>query len=229
MGKHHRWTAEEKDFLTETVSECRSSNEAAAAFNARFGTNLSAEAVRTYARKYLGVKFTNAKYRKYSAAEKAFIVENANKMTFAELQSGLFRISGRTAHITSVANFVEKTLGVRHGQMRKRHIGAETVKSDGYTYVKIASDPHGGGKNWIPKQRLVYEQFHNVRLGPEFLVIFLNGNKLDFSKENLYAMPRRYVPFMTKNNWWSNDPQLTLTAIRWCELFYAIKEVGSGD
>lgn len=30
---------------------------------------------------------------------------------------------------------------------------------------------------------------------------------------------------MAKNHWYSTDPVLTLTAIKWCELYYATKGI----
>jgi hypothetical protein len=229
MRKHHRWTDEQKTFLIETVGDYESSQAAAKAFNEKFGTSLSNEAIKTFVWKRLGLKFTSAKYRHYTDAEKTFIAENAETMTMAELSDELFRLFGRKTSLYSVANYVEKTLGIKHGYLNKACIGAEVVKSDGYTYIKIADEPRGGGKNWVSKQRVVYERIHNVTLQSEYHVVFLNGNKQDFRKENLYALPKRFIPIMSKNKWWSDNPELTLAAIKWCELFYTIREVGKGD
>ena len=228
MRNLNRWTEEQNKFLEETIGDYESANAAAKAFNEKFGTSLSDEAVKAHAYKNLGLKFTNAKHRQYTDEEKAFIAENAETMTMLEISNELNRLFGRQTSLNSVSNYVTKKLGIKHGQLTEVPIGAESVKSDGYTYIKIADNPYGGGKNWVIKQRVVYEQLHNTKLDPGYHVVFLNGDRQDFRKENLYAVPAKCVTIMAKNKWWSADPELTLTAIKWCELHYAIKDVG-GD
>lgn len=226
MRSHHIWTNEEEDFLRDTINEYSSSEEATEAFNKRFGTNLSSQAIKTRVWKKLGLRFTNAKYRQYTDAEKEFLAQNATSMTFKELSDGLYRISGRRSHYISIGRYLTQTLGIKHGQLNKLAIGDETVNNfDGYVRVKISDDPNGGGKNFVTKQRVLYEQMHGVQLPDDYVVVFLNNDKRDFSKENLYAIPRRFLPFMTKNKWWSDDPTLTLTAIKWCEHYYTAKDV----
>lgn len=226
MRSHHIWTKEEEDFLRDTIGEYSSSAEATEVFNRKFDTNLSVEAIKTRVWKKLGLKFNNAKYRQYTDAEKEFLAQNAESMTLKELSDGIYRISGRKRHYISIGRYLTQTLGVKHGQLNKLEIGGEMLReSDGYTLIKVSDDPKGGGKNFIMKQRLLYEKFHNVSLPDDYLVIFLNNNKQDFSKENLYAIPRRFIPFMTKNQWWSDNPKLTLTALKWCEHYYATKDI----
>lgn len=226
MRTHHIWTKEEEDFLRDTINEYSSSEKATEAFNNRFGTNLSDQAIKTRVWKNLGLKFTNAKYRPYTEAEKEFLAQNAESMTLKELNDGLYRISGRKGHYISIGRYLTQTLGIKHGQLNKLKIGDEVFsESDGYTRVKVSDDPQGGSKNFVMKQRVLYEKFHNVQLPNDYLVIFLNNNKQDFSKENLYAIPRRFLPFMTKNKWWSDNPEFTLTALKWCEHYYATKDI----
>ena len=61
----------------------------------------------------------------------------------------------------------------------KLPIGSERIKSDGMTQLKI-------GKNkWEYKQRYLYEQYHNVKLTSNDYIIFLDGNRNNFSIDNL--------------------------------------------
>jgi len=55
-------------------------------------------------------------------------------------------------------------------------------------------------------------------------MIFLNNNKTDFNITNLYPMKKKYLAYMSRNHWYSNNPDLTLTAIKWCELMYSTQE-----
>lgn len=229
MHSYHIWTEQEDAFLRDTIGEYSSSTEATTAFNKRFGTNLSDGAVKTRIWKKLNLKLTNAKYRTYTEAEKEFLMNNATTMTLKELSDGLCRISGRKAHFASIGNYLTKKLDIKHGQLNKLGIGEESQRGyDGYIMVKVSDNPQGGANNFVMKQRLLYEQFHNVTLPDDYCVVFLNNNKQDFSKENLYAIPRKFLPFMRKNQWWSDNPVVTLTAIKWCEHYYAIKELKGG-
>ena len=91
-------------------------------------------------------------------------------------------------------------------------IGAERVHQ-GYTQVKV------GPKKWELKQRVMYEKYHNAKLKPQDVVIFLNANKKDFSKENLYLIDRETQMYMAKNDLWSEDPELNKTAVKIAEIY----------
>lgn len=91
-------------------------------------------------------------------------------------------------------------------------IGAERIHQ-GYTQVKVSE------KKWELKQRVMYEKYHNVKLKPQDVVIFLNRNKKDFSKENLYLIDRETQMYMAKNDLWSGDPELNKTAVKIAEIY----------
>lgn len=57
-----------------------------------------------------------------------------------------------------------------------------------------------------------------------YLIVNLDMDKLNLSIENLYCIPRKMALLMSKNKWWSKDAVITLTAIKYCELWYALKE-----
>lgn len=72
-------------------------------------------------------------------------------------------------------------------------LGTERADSkDGYIYVKVAerkTDPKSSHDNWRPKHHLVYEQAHGAI--PEGCnVVFADHDKLNFSPDNLVAVPR---------------------------------------
>lgn len=105
------------------------------------------------------------------------------------------------------------------GSYKKGHIpinaspiGAERMYQ-GYTQVKVSS------QKWELKQRVMYEKYHNVKLKPQDVVIFLNRDKKDFSKENLYLIDRETQMYMAKNNLWSGDPELNKTAVKIAEIY----------
>ena len=113
-----------------------------------------------------------------------------------------------------------------------RPLGSETV-SAGKIYVKVADNPisadkasFGDGGNWVQKNRYVYEQTHG-KIPDEYQVIALDGDRNNFNPGNIHAVPRRIGMMLVVNKLYS-DNKITLTAIKWCELFYALTDCGKG-
>ena len=56
-----------------------------------------------------------------------------------------------------------------------------------------------------------------------YFVIFLDNNQMNFDISNLYCVNRKIHVIMSKNKWYTNNKENTLTAIKWCELYYVLK------
>ena len=100
-------------------------------------------------------------------------------------------------------------------------IGAEMRNIDGYTLVKV-SDTGIKNKDWKTKQSVMWERYHGK--SPRGVVVFLDADRTNFSRDNLYSTSRKVHAVMCSNGWYTTSREHTLTAIKWCELFYAIKE-----
>ena len=61
-------------------------------------------------------------------------------------------------------------------------------------HIKI-SDPN----KWELLNRYKYKEYHNIDLTSNDIIIFLNGDIEDFSKENLYKITRGELVIMNKN------------------------------
>lgn len=103
-----------------------------------------------------------------------------------------------------------------------------------FLWLKISDDPRDYSQlknpsskaynhNWVKKDTYVWEQ-HNGPIPKGHILIHLNKNRQDCSIENLYCTTRKIGLLLSKNNWHTEDAELTLTAIKWCEYFYAIKD-----
>ena len=107
-------------------------------------------------------------------------------------------------------------------------------KSQTGTYIKVLYVPPGtkfsGYKEpyWLPLQRKVYQDAYG-EIAPGKMICFLDGDTDNFDLDNLYCIDRKIAAIMSSHKWWTDSRDLTLTAIKWCELFYAIKEVNSHD
>ena len=92
----------------------------------------------------------------------------------------------------------------------------------GYIEVKVSE------KKWVLKQRVLYEQYHNVKLEPNQVVIFLNTDKTDFSKENLYLIDRKTMMHMAKEKLWSENEDLNKIGVKIAELLKVMHEKTKG-
>ena len=117
--------------------------------------------------------------------------------------------------------------GKRNPFTQRKPIGAE-MWSAGKLYVKVSEDVVPSGKancnedgNWREKKRVMYEQYYGM-IPDGYLVIQLNMDKADFRKENLYAVPRGIGMMMGANKWYSENAEITLTGIKYCELYLAL-------
>ena len=116
--------------------------------------------------------------------------------------------------------------------MLRRAWGRWNEKKKGkYIRVKIKECEHDGewsdkkaNNCWTTKQRVVWEQHHKRVVPDDCQIIFLNSNTNDFDIDNLYCIKKKYLSYMRSNNWFSTNPEVTLTAIKWCELMYATQE-----
>lgn len=138
------------------------------------------------------------------------------------------------------SSFLSKTLGIRmnrnQGQFRKggspRSLPIGTIKKTRYgTYIKIKEDTRFGCVKrsgyskpyWIPLQEKVYqENFGPIPDG--CFICFLDGDRNNFSKENIYPINRKISSYLAKNKLWKKDAEQTKTAILLAELVQKIKE-----
>ena len=97
-------------------------------------------------------------------------------------------------------------------------IGTEYVKDDGMVLVKIAKD------KWEYKQRLIYEQYHNVELTSDDYVIFLDQDRSNFNINNLRRINRRESSIIANQKLFSNQPIITETGIDIARLMIKTKD-----
>lgn len=97
-------------------------------------------------------------------------------------------------------------------------IGTEYVKPDGMVLVKVTPN------KWKYKQRYIYEQYHNVELPKNTMVIFLDGDRTNFNINNLMAVSTPEYNCIKNKDLISNNGMVTKTAILGARLYYKVKE-----
>ncbi len=84
-------------------------------------------------------------------------------------------------------------------------IGHETIRNDGYTYVKVAE------KKWVFKHRMLWEK-HNGPVPAGHIVAFRDGNPHNFLLDNLELITRKEN--VRRNRWGAGPSQYSLISGR---------------
>jgi hypothetical protein len=182
---------------------------------------------------------TFRKVTRYTQAEEKWLLENYSKCsTYKELTAELNNRFGNERKITSVREKCTKGLGIKgmknptvYGEGKAKEqcpIGTIRKSSNGNTYIKVKDSAYtyqSGYREpyWLPIQKKVWmDHYGEVPEGK--MVIFLDGNRDNIDISNLYCIDRRISARLAWNGWYSDNTDLTLTAIKWCELFYLLRQ-----
>jgi hypothetical protein len=107
-------------------------------------------------------------------------------------------------------------------------IGSESVRSDGFIWVKVKNDKIPGKymfhKNYRRKHHVLYEQYHGCKLSKDDCVLFLDGDKSNFAKDNLYKCSRSESAEFRKNQWGRHGREFSLAALTYCRLKEKLKK-----
>jgi hypothetical protein len=76
-------------------------------------------------------------------------------------------------------------------------VGAERINGDGYTEVRIRNPSGKRWKNWKPKHRIIWEKAQG-KIPRGHVVIFADGNKLNFALDNLLLLSRSELSIMNR-------------------------------
>lgn len=182
------------------------------------------------------------KHTYFTSEQEAWLRDNFYCVgSHAELTDKFNATFGTERNIGMIKEKCSKRMGLRgmnnstqYGQKRKSELPVGTIrKTQVGTYIKVIpvmnshincyKEPY-----WLPLQKKIYQDAYGV-IAPGKMVCFLDKNPQNFELDNLYSIDRRISAVMSKNRWWSENPDLTLAAIKWCELHYALKEVNSND
>jgi hypothetical protein len=234
----HRYAEEEKSFLRENAEKC-TYPELVEMFADNFGVQVTLCGLQQYCRKILGVKCRTNRHV-FNDTEKEWLKLNIDKGTYEEIATLFNTAFGTNVSKQSISDVCTKRMHLRksenkgnfcsHQERKKLPVGTER-KYNGYWHIKVDDKYHEGittrrlfAENWKLKQVYVYEQAHG-KIPDGSIVVFLDNDNENFSLENLYCIDKKILSVMNSNSWFKKDPSLTLTAIKWCELFYAIKAV----
>ena len=101
-----------------------------------------------------------------------------------------------------------------------RDVGSERQNKDGFIEVKIANPAV-----WRLKHHVIYEKYHNSKVGRWDKVIFLDGNKRNFDINNLKKVSNSEQVYLSKTKLLGNNPQINKTALILAKLTANVKKI----
>ena len=121
-----------------------------------------------------------------------------------------------TKHGLKIGNPTINILNLQKGWIKQRgyttrEIGEEVERGEDVPYIKL------GHNNYVPKHRYLYEKYHNVTLTFDDMIIFLDNDKTNFSRENLYKVSRTVAGIMVGNELHDTKQISKKTVIKYCE------------
>ena len=107
-----------------------------------------------------------------------------------------------------------------HKPKNWRPVGSERVDKDGYTLIKIAEP-----RSWCLKHRLIWEEHHKMKVPLGQAIIFGDGDKTNFSIENLICVSRKELRVLNKFGLIKNDAELTKTGLNVAKIRIKLAEL----
>lgn len=176
-----------------------------------------------------------SEYRQYTPEQEAFLRENISKCdSYEDLANLISDFCGSSFTVQSVKEKC-KRIGIRLGKNagrfkpkgRPRSLPIGTIRSSkNATYIKISDIGTGISgyepPDWVPLQKYLYEKAFG-KINEKEQVIFLDGNKDNFSLSNLCPVDMKIKAYLARNKMYSSDSQITKTAILTAKLILMLK------
>lgn len=201
MARYNTYTAEQEGFLRKHHFG-RTRKELTDLFNQKFRTNKTVLAIKSWCNNR-GLhngndgKFTEGNVSWQTGLSKKEYMKHFTNKSFAR----------------SIAALMDKRV----------HDVGDTIIRHGIPYVITRVEPNTPIDDRIKaKRRFVYEQAYG-EIPEGHRIIQLDGDQMNCELDNLYCVPDKYIPVLNKNHWLTGNKDITLAAIKWCELFNALK------
>ena len=195
MSHGRKYTDEMRQFILENYKGV-SARELADRLNAKFGTDVTPEQMKSYKGNH---KLDSGLTGCFC---KGMVPHNKGKKMPPE-----------------VYEKVKHTM-FKKGQMPTQHrpVGSERISVDGYLEIKV-EEP----RKWRLKSNVVWEQ-HNGKIPKGSVIMFLDGNKLNVAIENLKLIKRSELLVMNRYNLYGADAESTEVATNLAKLIDTTKK-----
>lgn len=230
------FTAEQNQWLIDNFMKYQNYAELTAAYNDHFGTSHKwvkegYSPIERRCRK-MGLRRNKSEYG-FTKAEDDWLMEYAPHYSNKWLSENITVVCGRRHTEEAVKVHIREWLNIRKGnggvrkdtaQTYKKPIGSLCSWGTGRTRIKIR-DTGDDKKDWYPYGRYLYEQYHNTKLSKDMQVIHIDGDKSNYSVENLMAVTHKEHAILTANGWHASG-EITRTGAMWARLAILINNEG---
>lgn len=104
-------------------------------------------------------------------------------------------------------------------------IGTERVEKDGYVFVKVDDKfTNSRNDNWMPKQQVIYEQYHKTKVPKGSIVIFADNDITNFDIDNLVMVTRSELLYLNQNHMRYDNAELTKSSVMVAKLIRSAAE-----
>lgn len=217
--KQTKYTEEEKEWFVANFDKYYYYDEIAEAWAERFDVERSVHGLKHLARR-MGLKKTERKSMFTPEADQ-YIVENCCSYSAVLLAEQLREKFGIAVTPNGLSHHMRIKLGIKRGvgfhaenfnENWALPIGSERVRS-GKLYVKVDKD------EWVAKSHTIVEYDPAKQQ-----VLYLDGNPLNVTKENIIVVSMPVYARLAKNGWLKSGEDVLKAGIAWSELLYALKE-----
>jgi hypothetical protein len=188
MGIGHKYTDEERAFISEFFCAGHTYNETISAYNEKFDDHMTFNRLKGYISNH---KLVNGRTGRF---KKGNVPHNKGK------------------HTPSVGRMVETQFKAGHMPHNTKPIGYERISKDGFIEVKVREKPENGRRNFEFKHRWIWEQAHG-EIPKGYIITFLDGNPKKCELENLAMISKAENLQLQRAGLRKENPKLTETGI----------------
>lgn len=243
MNNTHKYTEEDIYFIKDNIDNM-SYREMSVFFEKKYQTKFIPDSISHVARRN-GIKKSiriyndrkNSCYKnEYTEEQLIFLKETFSSCKKWKELADLFNKKYKTSYSSNeIRGICKKKYGFvmensttfkRNHHPLKLSIGTERIGSGGKVCVKVSDFelPSGNASNWKQKSRVIYESVYG-EIPKGNTIIHLNGNTNDFDISNLYCVSRSVMACLMRNDWYKENQEITLTAVKCAELMCKLKEM----
>ena len=158
---------------------------------------------------------------------KKYITENYKTVkSWVLLTENINKIYGTSYKAVNIKVYSSKILKLKldldNGRGKNLEIHSEAIK-EGCIYIKIDNKYKSRNKNWVKKNRYIWEQAHG-KIPNMHKIIYLDNNPLNCTLENLAIVENAELCTMNGLKLKSTDPALTQTGIAIAKLGLALNK-----
>ena len=225
------FTAEQDEWIIEHYND-KPLTELLALFNEKFGQNRSYAVLKQRCRKTLHLKhYTLGENYEWLPEHDEWLRANIDGYSRKELTDAFNKRFGKHKSEASIKHRCNCDLGLKFTDNRERYLNAKRVdrqavgtlihRKNGQWVVKIGTHQYkqAGRYYWEQKYGEIPKGYQVVHLDHD-----IGNNNIS----NLYCTTGKVIREMSKNSWWFDNPLLTLTALKYCELHYLVKDSKHG-